>query len=44
MEHFFKEAGLLHDFEITAGIPETLPSLLGALKQFIPGTNKQSGN
>ena len=31
MEAFFRGAGLLLDFEITGGIPETLPRLLAAL-------------
>mmetsp|Transcript_31165 Transcript_31165/g.69296 ORF Transcript_31165/g.69296 Transcript_31165/m.69296 type:complete len:279 (+) Transcript_31165:49-885(+) len=36
VEQYFREAGLLHNFEITAGIPETLPGLLQALQQFVP--------
>jgi len=35
VEDFFKERGLLLDFEITGGIPETLPRLLAALEPHI---------
>ncbi|KIY92132.1 hypothetical protein MNEG_15832, partial [Monoraphidium neglectum] len=31
VEDFFRERGVLLDFEITGGIPETLPRLLAAL-------------
>jgi hypothetical protein len=31
VEDFFRARGLLLDFEITGGIPETLPRLLAAL-------------
>lgn len=31
VEEFYRERGLLLDFEITAGIPETMPHLLAAL-------------
>lgn len=34
VEQCFQERGLLLDFEITGGIPETLPRLLDALKPF----------
>nr|QKY14980.1 adenylate kinase (ADK) [Polytomella parva] len=34
VEDFFREKGLLLDFEITGGIPETLPVLTNALKPF----------
>jgi hypothetical protein len=36
VEQVFADAGLLLDFEITAGIPETLPHLLAALQPYIP--------
>jgi adenylate kinase len=36
VEDFFREAGLLLDFEITGGIPETLPRLLAALQPHTP--------
>jgi hypothetical protein len=36
VEQVFADAGLLLDFEITAGIPETLPHLLEALQPHIP--------
>jgi adenylate kinase len=32
VEDYFRAAGLLLDFEITGGIPETLPRLLAALE------------
>ena len=35
VEDFFKQKGILVNFEITAGIPETLPGLLGALRPHI---------
>jgi hypothetical protein len=31
VQDFFMERGLQHDFEITAGIPHTLPRLLHSL-------------
>lgn len=34
VENFFKEDGLLRDFEISGGIPETLPRLLQELGPF----------
>lgn len=36
MEDFFRRRGLLQDFEITGGIPETLPHLMKALQPFLP--------
>ena len=38
VEEFFRDAGLLADFEITGGIPETLSSLLATLQRFVPKT------
>ena len=38
VEEFFRATGLLADFEITGGIPETLPSLLASLQRFVPKT------
>lgn len=35
VEEFFKQQGTLINFEITAGIPETLPGLLGNLRPHI---------
>ncbi|GMH45112.1 hypothetical protein BSKO_13069 [Bryopsis sp. KO-2023] len=35
VENFFREKGLLVDFEITSGIPETLPGLLKTLEPFV---------
>lgn len=37
VEDVFRAAGLLLDFEITAGIPETMPGLLAALKPYMQG-------
>lgn len=34
VEDFFKREGLLLDFEITAGIPQTLPRLQAALQPY----------
>jgi adenylate kinase len=39
VEQCFQERGLLLDFEITGGIPETLPRLLEALKPFTGGSS-----
>lgn len=36
VEERFRRAGVLVDFEIVAGIPETLPSLIKALEPFVP--------
>ena len=33
VEDFYRSQGVLMDFEITAGIPETLPVLLSSLKE-----------
>lgn len=41
VEDFYKEAGLLLDFEITGGIPETLPRLLAALEPHMKGRAQQ---
>jgi hypothetical protein len=37
VEDFFRQRGLLLDFEITGGIPETLPRLLAALAPHTAG-------
>lgn len=42
VEQFFRDRALLKDFEITAGIPETLPHLLKALAPFIPADKQRS--
>lgn len=34
MEEYYAKQGVLVDFEITGGIPETLPRLLETLKPF----------
>eukprot|EP00887_Chlorella_sp_A99_P006205 scaffold3.g6205.t1 len=36
VEQFYRETGVLLDFEITGGIPETLPRLLATLQPFQP--------
>jgi hypothetical protein len=35
VEAFFRDAGVLLDFEITGGIPETAPRLMAALAPYI---------
>jgi adenylate kinase len=35
VEDYFREAGVLLDFEITGGIPETTPRLMAALEPYI---------
>ena len=35
VERFFRERGLLLDFEITGGIPETLPRLQSQLAPYV---------
>ncbi|GFR51656.1 hypothetical protein Agub_g14089, partial [Astrephomene gubernaculifera] len=35
VEQFFREAGLLVDFEITSGIPETMPLLMPLLQSYV---------
>lgn len=35
VEGFFRAAGVLLDFEITGGIPETTPRLMAALEPYI---------
>jgi adenylate kinase len=35
VEEFFQKRGVLLDFEITGGIPETLPRLLDAVRPHI---------
>lgn len=44
MEDFFRGAGVLLDFEITGGIPETLPRLLAALAPHVPGGLPAAGD
>lgn len=36
VEKFFRTKGVLLDFQISGGIPETLPNLLAALQPWIP--------
>lgn len=36
IEEYYREVGILLDFEITGGIPETLPVLLKALESHLP--------
>lgn len=35
VEQYYRDAGVLLDFEITGGIPETTPRLMAALEPFI---------
>lgn len=37
MEQYYDNAGLLLNFEITGGIPETMPVLMEALQPYLPG-------
>jgi hypothetical protein len=37
VEDIFRQAGVLQDFHITGGIPETFPRLLGVLRARSPG-------
>ena len=41
VEDFYSKRGTLVDFEITAGIPETLPGLLELLKGHLPAGEQQ---
>jgi adenylate kinase len=41
VEEFYRQRGILVDFEITAGIPETLPLLLDVLKPFAEAATHQ---
>lgn len=42
VEAFYRDAGVLLDFEITGGIPETTPRLMAALEPFIRQAQLQS--
>ncbi|KAG2426511.1 hypothetical protein HXX76_011738 [Chlamydomonas incerta] len=42
VEDFFRARGLLVDFEITAGIPETLPHLMPLLQRYATGAGRSS--
>ena len=42
MEEYFRERGLLLDFEITGGIPETLPVLKQALEPYMRAAATES--
>jgi hypothetical protein len=39
VETYFRNRGLLENYELTAGIPETLPGLLQNLARFVPFQN-----
>ena len=41
VERFFRERGLLLDFEITGGIPETLPRLQSKLQPYVSGLRQR---
>lgn len=45
VEDVFADKGILSDFEIVAGIPETLPGLLDFLSEYVPkGVQMPSSN
>lgn len=46
VEDFYRRAGVLLDFEITGGIPETTPRLMAALQPYIDAaqTQQESGS
>jgi hypothetical protein len=41
VEAAFEAAGVLRNFEITAGIPETLPHLLAYLQRYVPSSETE---
>lgn len=41
VEEFYQETGNLLNFEITGGIPETLPRLLGAIHPYTQELNRR---
>jgi adenylate kinase len=43
VEAFYRDAGVLLDFEITGGIPETTPRLMAALQPYIQAAAQQQG-
>ena len=43
VEDFYRDLGVLVDFEITSGIPETLPVLLQFLEKYIPADFSEEG-
>lgn len=43
VEAFYRDAGVLLDFEITGGIPETMPRLMAALEPFIHQAQTAAG-
>lgn len=44
VEDYYRDRGMLVDFEITAGIPETLPVLLDVLKPYLDGSQERGHN
>lgn len=42
VEDFYRQQGTLLDFEITGGIPETLPRLLSTLQPYVQVEGKQA--
>ena len=43
VEDFYRDLGVLLDFEITSGIPETMPVLLQALDKYLPSDSSEEG-
>lgn len=44
VEGYYREAGVLLDFEITGGIPETTPRLMAALDPYIKAVHRRESN
>jgi adenylate kinase len=44
VEDFYRASGLLLDFEITGGIPQTLPHLMSTLQPYIDAARSNSSS
>jgi hypothetical protein len=44
VEEFYRRSGLLLDFEITGGIPQTLPRLMASLQPYIEKARSSSSS
>jgi adenylate kinase len=44
VEEFYRGSGLLLDFEITGGIPQTLPRLMSTLQPYIDNARSSSSS
>jgi adenylate kinase len=44
VEDFYRRSGLLLDFEITGGIPQTLPRLMSTLQPYINQARSSSSS